>query len=159
MKVKILCPGPSLADVRDVAGDLIIGVNRAALAHECDVWAAMDFPMIGNYSPKGRPILFTKRETKVLAPERFLSILYADDLDGPTFLWQKKTMICAMVFALRVGNASKIDLFGFDAAGTKDYDGKEAGEDRSDKRWTDELKTYEQLVDWLGHNGCTVVRH
>ncbi len=157
MKATILCPGPSLAG--EFNGDLIIGINRSVLSHKCDVWAANDESTIRSNSPTGKPLLLTKRDTVVAAPERFLSVLYTDDLDGPSFRWNLKTMICAMVFALRVGNATNIDIFGFDAIGTKDYDGREAGQDRSEKRWLDELEIYRMTVGWLGGQGCTVTRH
>jgi hypothetical protein len=48
--------------------------------------------------------------------------------------WQLKTLTCAMVSAAACG-ATRIELYGCDWAGTLDYDGAAAGEDRTDARW------------------------
>lgn len=66
MTVALLCPGPSLARTfdDDFAG-IRVGVNRAAVGFRCDLWAALDYPMLRDEQDNvlGTPELLTRRQT------------------------------------------------------------------------------------------------
>lgn len=161
----ILCPGPSLANLAaKPAADVTIAVNRAALRFACDVWAAMDYPMIRKNvgAVLGEPIILTRRQTWEDVSHRCprQDVRLVEDIeDVPASLrWQIKTMTCAMVYAFKQG-ATRIDLWGCDLKGVEDYDGKLAGEDRSDKRWSDEARDLAALIEWMKADGVEVIRH
>lgn len=162
MTAVILCPGPSLADLRERPdADLVIGVNRAATAFACDVWAASDYTMIRDYLAKviGEPGLLTKRQTWRDIGHR-IDIPLANLVEEISFNcpnWQNKTMTCAMVYAHSVG-ADSIDIYGCDWAGKHDFDGLSAGENRSDARWTQEAADYAALVEALANHSVIVHR-
>lgn len=166
MLAHVLCPGPSLASYRgDGAPALTIGINRAALRFACDWWAACDYPMIRDKAAQvaGNPGLLSKRQTVAdLRPPRlarFPAIAYVEDLAGPDGIpWRDKTLTCAMVSAAACG-ATRIELHGCDwAADAPDWDGVQAGEDRSAHRFAREREDVGALVAWLAERGVAVER-
>jgi hypothetical protein len=161
---RILNPGPSLATYSPAGfGGVTIAVNRAAVAFHSDAWAACDYPMIRDYQHRvlGAPMLLTKRQTWAdIGPRCRLALAaIVEDLpmDGAP-PWQLKTMTCAMAFAVANG-ATRIELYGCDWSGTADYDGAEAGEDRTDARWAKERADVAALTEWLAGRGVEVVRN
>ena len=160
--VRILCPGPSLAryDPIDFAG-LVIAVNRAAVAFYCHCWAVADYPVIRDYHAKvlGTPTILTRRQTWTDIGHRVrMTAKIIEDIDLPGAPpWNLKTMTCAMAYAYATG-AKRIELHGCDWEGTADYDGVQAGEDRTDKRWEQERAAVNNLSEWMRARGTEVVR-
>jgi hypothetical protein len=169
MHAIILCPGPSLATYAAHSADLVIGVNRAALAHECNVWATLDYPMIRDNADKllGRPNLLTRRQTLIdiarrpARLQRFAEVRMVDDLDDfcpPTLGYGRFSSAAALIYAAERG-ATQIDVYGADWAGTADFDGVNAGENRGAARWQAEAELWlGHLVPWLAHRGVKVNR-
>ncbi len=164
MVVAILNPGPSLANLLTLPKcDLSIAVNRAALRFECNIWAATDYPMIRDYQvfAMGNPKLLTRRQTWTDIKHRVRLPLagIVDDLAlNVPANWLAKTMTCAMAYAYAWG-AHRIELYGCDWAGTKDFDGKEAGENRTDARWEAEKSEAGMLIEWLASRKVEVKRN
>lgn len=167
MTAVVLCPGPSLSQLAEVPKcDLSIGVNRAAIAFRCDVWAAADYPTIKNVQEKviGNPKLLTKRQTwedikhRVTLPLAGIAEDCGAFLSPDEVVWLAKTFSCAVVFAAALG-ANRIDYYGCDWKGEEDFDGKKAGEDRSDTRWRDERAMFGALTEILLRRGVEVRRH
>jgi hypothetical protein len=160
LKAIVLSPGPSLARYVPQPADLIVAVNRAGLVHHCDYWAALDYCMIRDFGPQviGTPHLFTRQTTYIDTrgmTERFkeVRLLESCKLRSPKF----RTMHAAISFAYDMG-ATEIRVFGADWSGTKDFDGSEAGEDRTESRWADEQQVYCDLVNELAKRDVTVTR-
>lgn len=164
MKAVVLCPGPSLADLKSLPqSDVSIGVNRAVLAHHCDWLVAGDYPFLREYDFGYTLKLFTSRATKVPRPERFSQVLHNEDLSFPQPpAWRSKSVTLALVLAAYLG-ATQIDLFGADMAGTADWDGHEyqmrgyppgqAQRDRSPQRWDLERVLLSETIQMLSDRG------
>ncbi len=162
MKIALLCPGPSLARYTGTDADLIVGVNRVPLSIKCDVWAVNDYPVIRKLYEQiiGFPAIVSRRQTLLDVRHRlgkFEKLVSVDDVkkQPPIKRWQQLTMTAAMVWALN-NECTQLDIYGCDQAGTKDWDGLEWGEDRSEKRWADEKERYGLIVAWMVENGCEV---
>ncbi len=164
MIARILNPGPSLASYHPGDADLTIAVNRAGLIpHRFDVWAALDYPLVRDNAAKvkGCPLWLTRRQTwkdigtRCQFPAAFVEDIRLMSADAPK--WDIKTMTCAMAYAFTQG-AERIELYGCDWSGTADYDGTEAGEDRSDKRWLTEAAQVGALMLWMHDRGVEVER-
>jgi hypothetical protein len=163
LKAVILNPGPSLAKLESVPPcDLSIAVNRAAIAFPVQVWAAMDYPTIKrhNASVIGSPSLFTRKQTWDDTKNKWPRNLFklAEDIAFPVQTWALVTMTCSIMLAAHLG-ATTIQLFGCDQTGTADFDGAEAGEDRTETRWQRERSVLEEMTVWLGSRGCELIRH
>jgi hypothetical protein len=166
MTAVILAPGPSLALLASPPpSDLLIGINRAGLAFHCDVVAISDYPLFKKVDDHllGRPNLLSKQDTLATLKgrlDRFPEVFAAEEIQGVplTLQWRWKTLTCAMAFAFYRG-AKSIDIYGCDWSGTLDYDGTEAGEDRTDRRWNEERACAEDLMRWMGERNCPVTRH
>jgi hypothetical protein len=174
----ILCPGPSLS--RTYSGqpaDLLIGVNRAALAYGCDVWAALDYTSDGKgVQPGGiirwrkdvigNPVLLTTRTSLAALARRGEpwggQAVTVEEFAGFVPLqigWTLYSMTAAVVYAAWRG-AKRIDLYGCDWAGTADHDGVMAGGNRSAERWSSERTICEsKLFPALKERGIEVTRH
>jgi hypothetical protein len=166
MLVHLLCPGPSLAAyAAPTPRPLTIAVNRAALRFQCDWWAACDYPMVRDNRRHvlGAPAVCTAKQQFWKFPE-LVGVCIEDDL------WPKWRMpganpggyslysfSAAMILALHVG-ATRLDVFGADWKGTADYDGAQAGENRSDDRWATEARFFAEMSTFLQANGCEVNR-
>lgn len=168
----LLCPGPSLANL---LGDelrhdhcTLIGVNRAAIAFDCDVWACLDSDAVAKFHKDviGSPILLTTRSTPMVIgragivwPKTFnlsdLDAYYPSDRD---IWWAKYSATTALVYAAAHG-AKRIDVFGADMIGTLDYDGVPGGERRDENRWIEERQIWDRLVAVLSNRDCKVTRH
>lgn len=172
MRVVILCPGPSLqfwsADSSD-RPDVLIGVNRAAAFAPCDVFAALDYPMIRDNGVKvlGAPNLLSRQQTitdlKPYRLERFPNVIAVESLFEfcpPNLMpWTLFTMTSAMIYAAYLGT-NAIDIYGADFKGTQDFDGVEAGERRTEERWErDEKPLFARVKGWIESKGITVTRH
>lgn len=168
MNVALLCPGPSLSLFDGEHEGPIVAVNRAALRHRCDFWAAMDFPLIERIGADvlGSPMLLTSQETISEMTKRGIGwrgdVGFARDLSSycPSSLeWDLFTAPTALVFAGFIG-ATRIDIWGMDWKGLADFDGVEAGENRSPERWAlDRGIIQNRLIPWLRYRGIDVVRH
>ena len=168
-RAAILCPGPSLFRLTDRPDDceLVIGVNRAATVHVCDAWAGCDLPMILDHGTSviGSPLL--------LADDATIGELHRRDANwrGATFdrgrlsgfcpeslEWRLFSATTALVYAAFTG-AQRIEVFGADWHGTADFDGQQAGKNRSPARWELERAIWEKrLVPWLAEQAITVHR-
>lgn len=172
MRVVILCPGPSLAFWRADPSDrpdVLIGANRAAAFTPCDVFAALDYPMIRDNAIKvrGTPNLLSRQQTitdlKPARLARFPNVIAVESLFEfcpPNLMpWTTFTMTAAMIYAAYLGT-NAINIYGCDWRGTKDYDGVEAGENRTEQRWErDEKPLYARVNGWIESLGITVTRH
>lgn len=161
MKAIILAPGPSLADAPEVAADLVVGVNRAAAFRPCNVWAALDTPMVRNHGAevKGTPTLLTRRETRTSLERSgggYAAIL-CEDIPCPVPRWDLYTLTAAAVFCGHVG-AESVEVYGCDWTDAADWDGVEAGENRNEARWALEREIFGKVTDWLADKGTTVTR-
>src|SRR5580700_2882050 len=156
MKAAILSPGPSLPKTWQGGADVVIAVNRAALAHKCDYWACGDLPALQENVPKltAKPHLFTAEVSlndfrgqggvwngPITTFEDLFPYLHPGDCGC---CWTFLTALAAIVLAASIG-ASEIDCYGYDWTGTADYDGVEAGANRSDDRWRDECGRFGAL--------------
>ena len=165
----ILCPGPSLAGMLGrpfrQEYDLLIGVNRAVEAFECDYWVALDVRTFGMTSPLGTPILVAsrrhyKRVTHEWPEARRFQHLDHHSLKVPqlTSTWTTKGLLTAIVLAF-TRDAQVIDCYGVDWAGVQDFDGKTFPKQiRTPKRWEKEAQQFEQLRTALGERGVMVQR-
>ncbi len=76
---------------------------------------------------------------------------------NPDWIWV--TALGALMYCGYAG-AKRVDCYGVDWNGTKDWDGVEAGKNRSDSRWAHEKGLWEnRLVPFLNKQGIEVVRH
>lgn len=162
----VLCPGPSLAKCPPLDAEVTIGVNRAAAFCSCDVWAALDSPLIHSRGHEiiGRPTLFTRRQSfDSLARhgdgwgDASRAVCYAEDLSCPVARWDLYTMTAALVLAKHMG-AATVNVYGCDWTDAPDWDGTAAGENRAETRWELERSIYAAVVDWLDGCGCQVFR-
>lgn len=171
MTANVLCPGPSLATVEVVPADFTIGVNRAATFKGCDIWCSLDFDFIKHQHEKilGNPILLTCKDSiRILARDtafvwrgivKFISELIpwmpADHQNN----WPLFSMTSAIVYAAHAG-ASEVNLWGCDWKGTSDYDGAQAGSNRTPQRWSQEMTVcLLHLFPEMERRGVKVVRH
>jgi len=163
MTATVLCPGESIkAYVPN--GGLVIGVNRAVIAHRCEWWAASDYPLIRDYDA-GYPIkLFTNKDTKIARPERFTEVLFKESLPDFSPEWATYTATSALVLAAHLG-AKRIDVYGVDWEGVVDWDGhqyswtgNEAWRTRGGENWEPQIKAWGQTVSALREHGVSVCR-
>jgi hypothetical protein len=168
MRIAILCPGPSLShfDGPDDYAE-IIGVNRAATAFRCSIWACGDYPLWlqAREAVIGTPLLFTAAASaswlrdnlylKADAPLVEFESLY--DGDEHTLQWPLFTATAALWYAAAKG-ARLIRTFGADWAGTGDWDHVQAGNNRTEDRWKLEAATWGRIVNVLAGRGVTVER-
>lgn len=165
MNATLLCPGPSLANYRpSTSTGIIIGVNRAATLHACDVWAATDIPLIKRTTPLGTPVLLTIEATRDSLIRRGRAWPYGvvthTDMAGGTPTnngtpWTRFTATAALKYAAWTG-ATRIDVYGADMAGELDWDGTKAGEWRDEDRWREERDIWNRTVAEIG---VEVIRH
>lgn len=168
----VLCPGPSLATYDGVGADLVIAVNRAALAWPADVWACRDWT---SESAAGRggfvawstwvlgaPTLLTSAESLHAGARHGFYwrglVALLDDLQCPVPNWNLFTATAAMVYASSQG-MDRIEVYGADMVGAVDYDGKNAGERRDEARWAQERERFTAVTAWLASAGREVIRH
>ena len=165
MTAAIICPGPSW--VHHQPADLTIGVNRAAIFVQCDVWCACDLPRImeSGQEVKGRPLLLTQTATinamtKALVPwpggSECLDTL--PGMKGTKALARIYSATSAIIYAADRG-AKTITLYGADWTGTRDADGVAAGANRGEQRWKDEERIFRMLQRELAKDGCTLTRY
>lgn len=163
MTAALLCPGPSLAQTfdDDFAGPRV-GVNRAATAFRCDVWAALDYPLTrdNHEAVIGTPKWFTRRQTAADIGQRvrFRDVLIAEDLVCPVHHWDRFTATCALVLLAGMG-ASEVKVYGADwKPGALDWDGAGNGEDRTADRFGIEKEIWARLLGWMAGRGISVER-
>ena len=163
MNATLLCPGPSLAKYSpDKRSGWVVGVNRAAILHECDVWAATDLPLIKHTMPLGTPTLLTIDATRDSLHRRgkpwpWLVITHTgiagETVTNKQHPWTRYTATAALQYLKWIG-ATRVDVYGADWSGTLDWDGASAGERRTDERWAEERAIWDSVaVD------MDVVRH
>jgi hypothetical protein len=165
MPVAILCPGPSLLQTWPALGsigyDSIIAVNRA-IEHQPDGvipdwWCCMDATAWPLFNPPAKPLVGVVGSIGPGAPlnGRQIDITVSADEAHNTFLaWSSTT---AVYFAAMQLTASRIDIYGADMSGDRDFLGMPyAG--RSDERWTRERDLLERLSTMLGSRGIVVNR-
>lgn len=179
MKAIILSPGPSLSKYKPQACDLLVGVNRAAIKHKVDAWVAGDSPLYEQIEEqvKGSPIwvagvgtIDTIRDhvrAKVCRPWRgeTFAANTMQDFCPWSFNWVMFSFTTAIVYAGRwLSQQGRmrhwIDIYGCDWKGKDDFDGVQAGKNRSEERWKMEREITENvLIPWLDGRGITVSRH
>ncbi len=172
MRAAILNPGPSLLHTwkgRTDKHGLLIGVNRVALNYPVDVWACGDYPLVQEIQDSvfGCPTLLSAQNSidqlntverpwrgKTIAFESLYSWLHPAE---NKISWTFTTSLCAIAYAASV--CEHIDIYGADWKGVKDYDGVEAGMNRSEERWKTEAGIYNALVKHLETKNISVTRH
>jgi hypothetical protein len=157
----VLCPGPSLKDLPELAGqyDLVLAVNRAVLAARCHWWCFLDPGVFGNVHLDYHPGIFTS----VSALEQIVqdglghalkgySIRRTDDMYcrfPQNMLWSRYSAIAAMVLAADLG-ATQIRVLGADMVGEGEFDGHPLPQIvRDSVRWKDERALWDQTVEFL----------
>lgn len=159
MRFVLLCPGPTLNGfdpAKSVAvGDHVIGVDRAAKQHRCDIWACTDYPLLEKIremvldEPHNGlpPILLTAASAAAWLEEHSipwhgLTVLAEScyPICDPVWRWDKFTPIAALVYASRLG-ARQIDVYGAD--------------------WSEEEEHILEvlIIPWLKTRGCRVAQH
>lgn len=166
MLAALLCPGSLLVKYagRGEYG-AVVAVNRAAIQHGCDVWMALDLERIRQTRSLvvGKPKLLTNAGTLAALVQQdgpIENAMVVDDLHRrfPTsFNWIGYSASCGAVYLASIG-ATRIDCYGMDWRGTKDFDGVEAGDNRTDDRWAKEEAVWVQLTDRLKWRGVEVRR-
>lgn len=161
MTYTLLCPGPSLISYTGDGG-FVVGVNRAASLHECDVWAATDRPLIMKTDPIGTPVLLTIEATRESIARRgkpwpYLVITHTGigGKDNARTPWIRFTATAALYYLAWLG-AEHVDVYGCDWQGTEDWDGEHAGANRAEQRWRDEREIWDKVIK---STGITVTRH
>jgi hypothetical protein len=152
----LLCPGPSLARLREPPrAGLTVAVNRAATLFRCDWWAAADLPLVETWgdSVRGDPLLFTKRDTRASlarrgSPWAACAARCCEDLACPVPRFDLFTAPAALVL-MAVKGCRRIDVYGADWTPGPDFDGVAAGENRSAERWAVERGIWDAVVAWL----------
>jgi hypothetical protein len=166
MKAAILCPGPSLSEFdRAAEYDLRVGVNRAATLIPCDVWCATDHPLYERVQRQvlGAPIWFTAQASADQIHERGTrwrgQVITCESIPDPykTVDWDFFSLLAAIGYAVHAG-CKRIEVYGADWSGVKDFDGVEAGNTRSDDRWKLESNLFELARQELAARGITVLR-
>lgn len=167
MRVAIYNPGPSMPRMAP-ACDYFIGVNRAANAHRCDAWACGDLPAVVKWADLtiGSPTLLTAANTVVDLRQRGFAWrgkvvefdALNDVLDPAAINWHFLTALAAVVYAASLG-ATTIDVYGADWSGTADWDGVQAGQNRSPDRWAKERELFDAIAAEFLERGITVERN
>lgn len=163
MNATLLCPGPSLANYAGQGQGIVVGVNRAVVAHACDVWAACDRPLISSVKPLGHPVLFTIEATRASLAKRghvTATITHDDLVDGIVengrHPWTRYTATAALQY-LAWSGATHIDVWGANWAGNLDWDGHRSPSDcRTTQRWDEERRIWDGVIK---ANGLKVTRH
>lgn len=167
MNATLLCPGPSLSGYGGQGAGIVVGVNRAATAHRCDVWAATDRPLIMSTADQvlGEPVLYTIEATRESINRRGRSWPYAvvthsdvagGQVDNGRHPWTRFTA-CAALQYLAWSGATHIDVWGCDWAGDQDWDGERLGSNnRTRQRWDEERAIWDGVIN---SNELTVKRH
>ncbi len=71
--------------------------------------------------------------------------------------WSIFSATMALVDLHRRG-MTHVDCYGIDWKGTADYDGVQAGQNRGDDRWKQEMQIWDRTVSMLFERGMTVKR-
>ena len=169
MTTRILCPGPSLARYQadDFAG-VVIGVNRAAVAHCCDYWVAGDDLAVAKIGQNvlGRPLLFTTGD--VLGQIRDGRLAWTgqvrrweelyEELPPSPPAWTLFSLTAAIALAAWL-RFDRIEIFGCDWTIAGDFDGDVSTiSGRSEQRWAHERERYDALCVRLAARGVSVIR-
>ena len=167
MNATLLCPGPSLSGYGGQGAGMVVGVNRAATAYPCDVWAATDRPLIMSTASQviGDPVLYTIEATLESLRRRGRdwphSVVTHTEVTGGTVTnhhqpWTRYTTTAALRYLAWMG-ATHIDVWGCDWAGDEDWDGKRlASNSRTAERWREEQEIWSRVVK---ETGILVERH
>jgi hypothetical protein len=165
VRVALLSCGESL-NAYSGGGDMLIGVNRAATLHACDLWCIGDWQTFGMFKPLGDPRVTTHADgwfglVRKYGEQKKTPLLW-NDLDGPDSrkcFWQCFSATAALVVAANL-RATRIDCFGCDMVGRADFDGVvPASVNRDEDRWRRERVIWQQVADWLNGRGIELVRH
>lgn len=160
MKAVLYCPGPSLSAAPEVAADVTIGVNRAAIARACDYAAILDSPALKRFTPhlKGTPRLLTRAEyrpkhTAIPGPTVEEVQAWASAVDVGQY-----SAVAALALAGWLG-AGEVSVYGADWTDEGDWDGYVPPEsNRGQERWGRERRHWDALVAWLMDRGTKVRR-
>lgn len=169
MNAIVLTPGEPLADYVPRPADLTIGINRAALFFACDVWSCGDTPNILRLQEKviGSPLLIAPRITLDALNdvpgfkwrgEQFASTNMVEYMHTSEVNWPWCSFLIGCLYAAYKG-ATHIEVFGAGWKGTNDFDGVQAGMNRTEDRWREERALFGALQIQLGVRGVELVRH
>lgn len=158
-------------------GDLILGVNRAATLHPCDVWVAIDWRSRGDAITNGgveawsdqvigTPLLVIGHDGN--ASLDIHRIPYRGEVceieswwwpyEPTTLGWSLYSATTALMYAHHKG-AKTIDVYGADWSGTQDWDGVVAGGTRTEQRWERERTIWGEVAKHIEQRGTKVNRH
>jgi hypothetical protein len=164
MVAAVLCPGPSLPDTYPgpESYPLVVAVNRAAIEFRSDVFACLDFPLALSLWPEvpARVWLTCAASAQSLARRHLIrTAVTVEGLDSfcPVPDWRLYTAPAAVVYAASEG-ATQVDIYGCDLRGVEDFDGVQAGENRTERRWARERGIWAAVTEWLAGRGVEVRR-
>ncbi len=164
MRIAILSCGPSLVRYPGRDGfSLVIGVNKAVVAHSIDWWSVGDILTVGRLYPalNYAPLIWTHTEEMRKIVGRFGWI------DGQTYRrcelapnrWSMYSATAALMLAKKLG-ATVVECFGCDMSGELSWDGQpEPTANRSPERWACERIVFEKTRNVLEEAGIEVIRH
>lgn len=165
MRAVVLAPGPSLSLLDEMpADDVSIAIKRAAFYFpQCQWVAILDTPVlhaIDDQIPAGAKLL-TRAEYRPKHTSRAGLDVEALEKWCPVPKIAEFTATAALVLAGFLG-AERVDVYGADWTQQPDFDGHVDPETmmaRHPDRWKREGKIWGDIVLWLSHRGCEVVRH
>lgn len=165
MRVALVCPGPS-ASAPPTGFDAVVAVNFAAELVAADHWVFLDRAAFEQAKPLGTPVLWTgrnvwhqlKRAHPDVQQREWHDALMEDDRGVPNrgTRWRCFSGTAALVVCWAIG-ATQIVTFGVDMNGTRDFAGRDGGEHRSEKRWSDERRIWDATCADLAVRGIAVM--
>jgi hypothetical protein len=169
MRVVILGTGPSLTRFAG-GGEVVIGINRAALLQQCDLWACLDW--IGSdrqhgligwiHGAIGSPILLTTADAvESLRRHGYVWRGRVERIDDVASAYRSPVLMysltAAMAYAVNALGATELEMWGVDFAGFADWDG---GNRKSHcGNWGLALHRFNELRAELETNGVRVKRN
>lgn len=164
MIAAVLCPGPSLVRTWPQPADVVLAVNRAAIAFPSDYWVALDYPLIREHTPIGSPALVTQQATfdslaqRKQNPKTVVLVESLFDFYPRKMGWTRLTFSVAVVFAAYLG-ATAINVYGADWTSEPDFDGVQLeSNQRHADRWVKEKALWDCLAYWLKQNDIALTR-
>lgn len=168
-RAAVLCPGLSLPryETATEAYDVVIGVNRVVIAYPCQYWVCLDSWTYKDMVPDtlGLPTIVCRQAIREQIEEmhngmRLVNLAFLDpddiDLASEPAKWPQFGATISVALAVSLG-AKRIDCYGIDLQGRKDFDGYEdRRQRRSPGRWRVERRIFETFLPWLESRGVEV---
>lgn len=149
----ILCPGPSLANVNELAGeDVVMAINYAMnhrLAEGAAWWVAMDLWLQPLPDHRPREGMVTCSAAIEEGQAKLVPYHLVNFRQHPLCRGVATTLPAALWWAAHLGmRAAK--LYGCDMAGTRDFRGDQNDEGRRPERWEREMRECLEVQELTG---------